>query len=197
MEHNHRVQGVELGTHHTQVQPDDHRMEYHTKLENQESGDLLLEGAVASDFVDAVDFVSFGNEFLFVSGFGRGCGCGFDVGTRGALGRAVGVDIGGSIFIGAGVRFAGDGFLHVRVVVDAVFDFDIALCDEIEQEDYDDGGQDDGGTPGIVGPVARHAHACVGSNLAICRIEEMDECRSDDDTGAEVASEEVDIERDL
>ena len=194
MKHDDGVEGVELVTHHAQVQPNDHRVEHDAEFEDQEGRDLLLEGAVARRFVHAVDFVAFGAELFFESARGRGSG--FDVGARGDLGRGVIVGI-SSTSVRAGVRFAGDGLLHVRVVMDSVFDFDIALGDEIEQKNYNDRVQYDGGTPRIIGPMARHAHACVGSDLAICGIQEMDECRGDDNTSAEVASEEVDVERDM
>ena len=196
MEHDHGVEGVELGAHHAEVQADDDGVEDDAELEDQEGGDLLLEGAVARCFVYAVGFVAFGTEFLLVEARGCGCGCGFDVGPGGFLARRVLVNVATGA-INAGVRCTGHGFLHVRVILKPILDLDIALCREIEEEDHDDGGQDDGWTPGIVGPMARHANACVGSDLAVCRVQEVDECRGDDDAGPEVAGEEVDIERDV
>lgn len=87
--------------------------------------------------------------------------------------------------------------MSCSALADAVLELDVALRPEIEEEDHHDGGEDDGGTPGILGPAARHADAGLGPYLAVRWIQKMDKGGSDDDAGAEVASEEVDVEGDM
>ena len=189
MEDEHSVEGIEFLSRDTEVQSDDHGVEYHAELEDQEGGDLLLERAVAGRFVGfAVGFETFGAEFFLVRFC---CGCsGFSVSRRGS--RSVNMHVSG---VGTGVSLAGDSRLNVRVVMDTVLDFYIALGNEIEQEDDNDRCQYNSWTPGVDGPAPRHAHACVGSDLPIRGIQEMDECCGDNHPRAEIASEEIDVER--
>ena len=90
----------------------------------------------------------------------------------------------------------GDGALNVLLDIDAVFDLDEALGAKIHEKDDHDGGEDDGGTPGVLGPITRHADAGLGTDFAVGGVEEVDEGGGDDDAGAEVAGEEVDVEGD-
>ena len=43
MENEHGVEGAEFGAYDSEVESDDHRVEYHAEFKDQEGGDLLLE----------------------------------------------------------------------------------------------------------------------------------------------------------
>lgn len=102
----------------------------------------------------------------------------------------------GSSFAVTAVMMTGDESLDVRAVSKTVLVVNIALCTEIHKEDDHDGGEDYSWNPGIDCPVTSHADACIRTNLAISRVEEMNKCRSNDDSGTEVSSKEVDIDID-
>jgi hypothetical protein len=89
-----------------------------------------------------------------------------------------------------------DESLNVRTVSEAVLVVDIALCTEIHKEDDHDGGEDYSWNPRIDCPVTSHADACIGTNLAISRVEEMNKSRSNDDSSTEVSSKEIHIDID-
>ena len=95
------------------------------------------------------------------------------------------------------VALTGDGLLKICFTLYAVLDLDVALSAEVEEEDHHDGHEDDGRRPGVNCPAARHADACLRSDLGVGRVEQMDESCGNDHAGAEVASEKVDVERDV
>ena len=95
---------------------------------------------------------------------------------------------------GFSVFGASDGSLDVLVCDHTVSHFNIALRSKVQQKDHHDGSEHDGGTPGVLRPTSRHAHARVGPDLVVCWVQEVNEGRGDDDTGAEVSSEEVDVD---
>ena len=174
MEDEDDVEGAELVAGDAQVEADDDGVEDDAEFEDEKGGDLLPEGQ-ASGFRGAV--LELGVEVESVVG-DAGLGCG-----------AWGIDF----FAASAI---GDGALDVLVRAEAVFGLDVALCSKVEEEDEHDGCEYDGGGPGIQRPISRHAHAGVGSNLAVCGVQEVDEGGGDDDAGAEVAGEEVDVDGD-
>ena len=132
----------------------------------------------------------------------EGCAAGF----RGAF-FELGVEVKsvvGDVDLGCGawgvdflaVWGVGDGILDVLLGAHTVLHLDVALGSKVEEKDEHDGCEDDGGTPGILRPVPRHTHAGLRSDLAVCRVQEVDEGGGDDDAGAEVAGEEVDVDGD-
>ena len=178
MEDEYGIEGAEFGSHDAEVQSDDDGVEYHAKFEDQKRGDLLLECEPAGFRVNVFD--CFGVSHLVVL-FRAGKGC-----LRSATRR-----------LGFRTHFnARNGALNVLFCAHTVLDLNVAFCAKAEEENHHHGGEDDGRTPGVLGPSSRHAHAGVGSDLAVCGIEEMNEGGGDDDTGAKVACEEVDVERD-
>ena len=86
--------------------------------------------------------------------------------------------------------------MDVLLGVYAVLDLNVALRSEVEWEDHHDGGEHDDGTPRVLRPSSRYPHARVRLYLAIGWVQEVYEGRGDDDTGAEVAGKEVDVEGD-
>jgi len=55
-----------------------------------------------------------------------------------------------------------DGF-DLRTVAESKFPVDVLFSAEIHEKDGGDGDEDYGWDPRVVGPVACHAYACVGS----------------------------------
>ena len=169
------VEGAEFVARDSQVEADDDRVEYHAEFEDQKGGDLLAEFCAAGFRAAVLELVV--EVVVGEVGLGRGA-------------WAIG------FFAVLAILNVGDGALDVLLCAQAVFRLDVTLCSEIHEEDEHDGCEDDGGTPGVLRPISRHAHARVGSNLAVCWVQEMDEGGGDDDTGAEVAGEQVDIDGD-
>ena len=172
MEDDDGVEGFKLGADGTQVQANDDGVEDDTELQDEESGYLLLKGPLGGlrVLLGCVILITFAAELLLV----------------GLLRFGVGVSM-------RGVDLAGNGFLHVGVIVEAVLDLHVALGAEVEQEDGHDRHEHDGRAPGVIGPVARHAYARLGSDFGIGWVEQMDKGGGDDDAGAKVAGEEVHI----
>ena len=191
MEDEDGVEGAELGADDAEVEPDDDGVEDDAELEDEEGGDLLLEGEAGAVGVEAgVPALFDVLEALGVAGHGDG-----DVRS----GTSPGVGRGRSRFALVGdvaVLDARDGALDVLLGAVAILQLNIALRPKIEQENQHHSRKNNSRAPGIAGPAARHADAGVGSDLAVSRVEEVDEGGGDDDAGAEVAGEEVDVEGD-
>ena len=185
MEDEDDVQGGELVPRDAQVQTDDDGVEDDAELEDEEGGDLLAEGLFAGEGVFGGGGVVF-LEALFEGGEGGALGGLF---VRGGAGGGLGI---GVVVLAVG----GDGAFDVLVPCHAVCGFHVALCAEVQQKDQHDCHQHDCRGPGVDRPVPRHAHAGRRTDLHVGRVEEVDKRCSDDDAGTEVASEQVDVERD-
>ena len=166
------VEGAEFVAGDSQVEADDDRVEDDAEFEDQKGGDLLAEFCAAGFRAAVLELVV--EVVVGEVGLGRGA-------------WAIG------FFAVLAVLNVGDGALDVLLWTQAVFRLDVALRSEIHEEDEHDGCEDDCGTPGILRPISRHAHARVGSNLAVCWVQEVDEGGGDDDAGTEVAGEKVDV----
>ena len=66
----------------------------------------------------------------------------------------------------------GDDGVDFRTVSKTIFAVDVLLSAKIHEEDYGDGGEDDGGTPGVICPASGHAHTCLRTDFTVCGIEE-------------------------
>lgn len=169
MEDQDRVQSAELAADNTKIETDDHRVEDDAKLENQECRNLLSEplltrlGVLLAPLFD---------KFLLV----RYC-------NLSLLDLQVGIATASPAWFVA----ASDSILNVGFGLNAILDLDISLGAEVEEEDDNDRGKDDCGTPAVFGPTASHAYAGLWADLSICRVQKVDECCRDDDTGTEVA----------
>lgn len=102
----------------------------------------------------------------------------------------------GSSFAVVTMMMTSDESLDVRAVREAVLVVDVALSAKIHEEDDHDGGEDYSWNPRIDCPVTSHTDTCIGTNLAISRVEEMNKSRSNDDSSTEVSSKEVHIDID-
>jgi hypothetical protein len=138
------------------------------KLQDEKSGNLLTETLLSRTDVNFIVGV-FGKLLLVCC-----CRC---------LGLDLKIDIVGLPFSDA----ASNGILNVDFGLNAVFDFDITFCAEVEEEDDYDRGENYGRAPGVVCPSAGHANAGVWTDFAVCWVEEMDEGCCDDDAGAKVS----------
>ena len=129
VEHEHRVQDGEFGAGGAEVEPDEDGVEDDAELEDQEGGDLLLEGALRGRGVRVrVELFHVGRGGAFVDGVGRGFG--FDGGADHVL-LVAGVE---ALLVLVGLA-GGDDAFDIRVAVHvAVLDFDVALGGEVEQE---------------------------------------------------------------
>lgn len=172
MEHEDDVQGGEFVARDPEVEPDDDGMEYNAEFQYQEGGDLLPKcGPTAYRVAES--------EFL-VEGFVLRA-------EDGPVARHIVVL---PVFNGS------DGTLDVFFRAVAVFCLDVALRSKIEKKDQHDGSEHDGGTPRILRPIPRHAHARLGPDLAVCWVQEVYESGGDDDAGAKIAGEEVEVDGD-
>lgn len=172
MEHEDDVQGAEFVARDPQVEPDDDGVEYNAEFQDQEGGDLLPKCGPAAYCVAE-------SEFL-VEGFVLRA-------DDGPVARHIVV---------LPVFHGGDGALDVFFRAVAVFGLDVALRSKVEKKDQHDGSEHDGGTPRILRPIPRHAHARLGPDLAVCWVQEVYESGGDDDAGAKIAGEEVDVDGD-
>ena len=174
MEYEDYVEGAEFVAYDAEVESDDDGVEDHAEFEDQERGDLLSEFGPA--------------------GF---CAAVFDFLVEGLIGmRCVGYGAGSRPSDFFCVPAVGDGVLDVLFCAHAVFCLDVPLRSKVEEEDEHDRCEHDGGTPGILRPSSRHTYACLGADFAVCWVQEMYESGSDDDAGAKIASEEVDVDGD-
>ena len=151
-------------------------MEYDAEFQDQEGGDLLLESRPAGFCSGKLEFL---RETLLGVIF-----CAMAVGL-GSIARRVG---------GFSVFSASDGTLDVLLCDHPVSHLNVALRSKVQQEDQHDWSEHDSGTPGVLRPTSRQTYAGVGPDLGVCWVQEVNEGRGDDDTGAEVSSEEVDVD---
>jgi len=164
VEHEDRVQRGEFRARSPEVQPDDDGVEDDAELEDQEGGDLLLEGALVGRRGGGV--VAELLEVVLGALVG-GIGSGFV--SADAVLLVAGVE-GLVAFV---VVASGDEAFDVGVAVRvAVFDFDVTLGSKVEEEDEHYGAEDYAGDPGVAGPTAGHADACLGPDLAVSGVEE-------------------------
>lgn len=145
-------------------------MEDDAKFQNEKGGNLLTEALLSRSDVDTISSIILG-KFLLVGC----CHClslDLEVGVAGPPISSIGVP--------------SNSVLDVYIRLKAVFDLNVALGAEIEEEDDYHRSEDDCRTPGVVRPAASHANAGSRPDLAVRWIEEMDESCCNDDAGAEV-----------
>lgn len=147
-------------------------MEYDAEFQDQEGGDLLPECGLAGFCVTVFEFLI--ESFVRRSDYGS---------------------VARHIAVLPSLR-GGDGTLDVLFRAVAVFGLDVALRSKVEEKDQHDGSEHDGRTPRILRPIPRHAHARLGPDLAVCGVQKVYESGGDDDAGAKVAGEEVDVDGD-
>ena len=178
MKHEDGVEGAEFGAHDAEVETDDDGVKYDSKFQDEEGGDLLLERELAG--ICVTKFELFRETFFVVicRGSTVGLGC---------LTRRSGI---------LPIYNARDSRLDILLRAHVVFDLNIALGSKVEQKDHHDRHEHDSRTPRVLRPVSRHTHTSIGAYLAVRWIEEMYESGSNDDASAEVAGEDVDVERD-
>ena len=70
----------------------------------------------------------------------------------------------------------------------------ISLSTKIHEENHHNRGQDDCGTPGVLSPTSRHAYTCRRSDLAVGRVQQMNEGCCDNHPCAEVTCKEIHVE---
>lgn len=185
MEDEDGVEGGEFFSRDTEVEADHDAVEDDAKFEDEEGGDLLAKGPLRGAGAVGGEVRVLEVELRVV--YGR----------RGCLVVLVGrVEVLVSSVVVVAVRASRDRALEVVAMRMRGPEplLNVPLSSKIQQEGEHDGGHGDGRHPAEVGPVARHAYAGRGAYGVVGRVEQVDEGGGDDDAGAEVAGEEVDVE---